>query len=87
MASTPGQPTQMWDPASPSTPNRYFNCRGSEIRKLKVRTHSCAFHGFVRMKVNSAGEHQCTTHMQPCEYFTSQTPPSTARSPIVQSVY
>lgn len=41
--STPGGPSSnpAWDPASPSTPNRYFNCKGSEIRKLKVRACMC----------------------------------------------
>jgi len=39
--STPGGPgsNPTWDPASPSTPNRYFNCKGSEIRKLKLLGH------------------------------------------------
>ena len=42
--STPGGPgsNPTWDPASPSTPNRYFNCKGSEIRKLKVRARLSA---------------------------------------------
>jgi len=59
--STPGGPgsNPTWDPASPSTPNRYFNCKGSEIRKLKVRARlsACvAWRGVAGVRALTVGD-------------------------------